>query len=92
MSIKLGLNKFETALISTIFAALAICTLIFMSLDVTWVLSKFGINIGTPTMNEIINYVANGGSIVTAFAVIAGITIPAWVGPVVAAFEQRWAA
>lgn len=86
MALKLGLNKFEKTLVSMIFAAIAVFSLALMSLDVTWVLDKFGIEIGTPTMNEIINYVANGGAIVTAFATIAGITLPAWVGPAVAAF------
>ncbi|REH94280.1 branched-chain amino acid aminotransferase [Staphylococcus felis] len=86
MTLKLGLNKFEKTLVSMIFATIAVFSVAFMSLDVTWVLDKFGIKIGTPTINEIINYVANGGAIVTAFAVIAGITLPAWVGPAVAAF------
>ncbi|WP_145422680.1 class IIc cyclic bacteriocin [Staphylococcus hominis] len=86
MTLKLGLNKFEKTLVSTIFAAIAIFSLAFMSLDVTWVLDKFGIEIGTPTMNEIINYVSNDGAIVTAFSTIAGISLPAWVGSAVTAF------
>ncbi|UXS28640.1 class IIc cyclic bacteriocin [Staphylococcus delphini] len=86
MFLKLGLNKFEVALLSVIFSTFAILTATYASLDVTWILDKFGIEIGTPKLNDIIDYVANGGSIVTAFTLIAGISLPAWVGPVVAAF------
>jgi hypothetical protein len=65
MSIKLGLNKFEKTLISTIF--LCTCNLHFnlYVFRCNVGVKQIRINIGTPTMNEIINYVANGGSIVT---------------------------
>ncbi|MDU6352758.1 MAG: class IIc cyclic bacteriocin [Streptococcus mitis] len=35
---------------------------------------------------EIVEFVSSGGTIVEAFAVVAGVTLPAWVGPVLAAF------
>ncbi|MFZ1758269.1 MAG: class IIc cyclic bacteriocin [Streptococcus suis] len=35
---------------------------------------------------DIVDFVSAGGSIVDAFAIIAGITLPAWVAPVLAGF------
>lgn len=54
--------------------------------NIYWVCNKFGIQLAPGWYQDIVDFVAAGGSIVDAFAIVAGITLPAWVGPVLAAF------
>jgi len=54
--------------------------------NIYWVCNKFGIQLAPGWYQDIVDFVAAGGSIVDAFAIVAGVTLPAWVGPVLAAF------
>lgn len=81
MSLKLNINKTEKIILTVIAFGLI---LLFFTPNVTWVLKQFGINIGSNAVNSIIDYIANGGTLVQAFAVVAGVTLPAWVGALVA--------
>lgn len=81
MSHRVDINKTEKILLSVI----TIAFLMVFAPNVTWVLEQFGISIGNNIVNGIIDYISNGGTLVAAFATIAGITLPAWVGVVTAA-------
>ena len=71
----LFLNKFEkTSLIGVMSSAA-----VFIGMcNVYWVLNKCGIHLASGTVQDIIDAVAAGTSLSTAFAAIAGITLPAW--------------
>lgn len=48
-----------------------------------YIADLFGINLGDGIVRQIVDFVASGGTIVQAFAVILGVTLPAWVAVLV---------
>ncbi len=77
------MNKLEKI---TFASVLGVLTLSIATLNIYWIAGKFGITLAPGWYTEIVDFVANGGTLVEAFAVIAGIALPAWVGVVVAGF------
>ncbi len=47
--------------------------------SVYWICNKLGIHLPGWQFQEILDYVANGGAVVAAFAFVAGITLPWWI-------------
>jgi len=70
----LNLNKFEK-LVLTVFA---VGVMLFATVNIVWLANQFGISIGNSTINKILDAMANGSSLGTAFAAIVGVTLPAW--------------
>lgn len=59
---------------------------IFAVTNIYWIANQFGINLKPDWFARIEEYVSAGGSIVEAFALVAGVTLPAWVTVIVASF------
>ncbi|MFX3660187.1 MAG: class IIc cyclic bacteriocin [Ectobacillus sp.] len=70
----LGMNKFEKILLASMVVIAILCT----TVSVVWLAREFGIHLTTSKMNKILDALANGASLGTAFAIIAGVTLPAW--------------
>lgn len=60
--------------------------LLFATTNIYWVANKFGIRLATDEYQALIEFVAQGGTLVQGFSAIAGLTLPAWVGTAVLAF------
>ena len=69
------LNKFEKG---TLLGAIASVGLMIGGCHVYWILNKLGIHLANDVMQNIIDAVSSGAGVGTAFATIAGITLPAW--------------
>lgn len=84
----LTLNSFKLSKVEKAFliSGLVLFVTLFLSANIYWVANKFGIHLAASWYEKLVDWVANGGSIVTGFATIAGISLPAWIGPVVAGF------
>lgn len=82
-TLNLKLNNIERAFLFSLFVSVGV----FLAVgNIYWICGKFGIKLAPGWYQEIINFVSAGGSIVDAFAIIAGFTLPAWVAPVIAGF------
>lgn len=81
MSHRVDINKTEKLLLFVI----TIAILMVFAPNVTWVLEQFGISVGNDVVNQIISYIDGGGTLLQGFALIAGITLPAWVGAFIGA-------
>ena len=83
LSLNFNLNKIEKAFLFSLFVSVGV----FLATgNIYWICGKFGIQLAPGWYQDIIDFVSAGGSIVDAFAIIAGITLPAWVAPVLAGF------
>lgn len=83
LSLNFNLNKIEKAFLFSLFISVGV----FLAVgNIYWICGKFGIQLAPGWYQDIINFVSAGGSIVDAFAIIAGVTLPAWVAPVLAGF------
>lgn len=63
----------------------AISAFVFDS-QIYFIAGKLGIRLAPGWYEDMVNYVAAGGSLAVAFASIAGITLPAWIVPIATAF------
>lgn len=75
LSKHLNLNKSEKYTLLGVLASTG--SLVALS-NVYWVAAQFGIHLAGPKLQRIIDMVANGSTLGTAFAAIAGVTLPAW--------------
>lgn len=80
---RLGLSNLEMKVVSLVFFGVVLA---LSFVNIYWVAGKFGIQLAPGWYQNIVDYVANGGTLVEAFAVVAGVTLPAWVGVVAAGF------
>lgn len=71
----LNLSKLENL---TLLSAITGITLAFGMCNIYWILNKLGIHLASDTLQNILDSVSAGSSLSTAFAAIAGITLPAW--------------
>ena len=62
----------------TLLGAIASGGLMIGGCHVYWILNKLGIHLANDVMQNIIDAVSSGAGLGTAFATIAGITLPAW--------------
>ena len=83
LSLNFNLNKIEKAFLFSLFISVGVFHAVG---NIYWICGKFGIQLAPGWYQDIINFVSAGGSIVDAFAIIAGVTLPAWVAPVLAGF------
>lgn len=83
VSLSFNLNKTEKAFLFSLIVSVGI---LIAAGNVYWICGKFGIQLAPGWYRDIVDFVSSGGSIVDAFAMIAGITLPAWVAPVLAGF------
>ena len=72
---KMELNKME----SLILLGLVLIFVLFATAHIVFIANKLGIHLSNHKVTKILDYVSAGGDLSTAFAVIAGITLPAWV-------------
>lgn len=77
------LNKSEKTVLIGLFVLIG--TIVAVG-NIYWVCNKFGITLAPGWYQDIIDFVSSGGTIVEAFAFVAGVTLPAWVGPILLAF------
>lgn len=70
----LKVNKFEKVALTLFIMG----SLLFATLNIVWLANLFGINITTPQINDILDALAAGGTLGTAFAAILGVTLPGW--------------
>ena len=79
----LKLSKLEIGILSTVLASVAMLS---MNIDINFICDQMGITISGPTWRKLTDWVAAGGSLGTGFALIVGITLPAWILEAAAAF------
>ncbi|MDZ4411866.1 class IIc cyclic bacteriocin [Bacillus cereus] len=79
----LNLSKWEIGILSTVLASVAMLS---MNIDINFICDQMGITISGPTWRKLTDWVAAGGSLGTGFALIVGITLPAWILEAAAAF------
>ena len=70
----LGLSKVE---LFAIWAVLVVA-LLLATANVYWIADQFGIHLATGTARKLLDAMASGASLGTAFAAILGVTLPAW--------------
>lgn len=83
MASEFGLNKIEKAFLFSLLVS--VVTIVAVG-NIYWVCGKFGIELAPGWYQDIVDFVSSGGTIVEAFAAVAGVTLPAWVGPILVAF------
>ena len=83
VSLNFNLNKIEKTFL---FSLLVSVGMLIAVGNIYWICGKFGIRLAPGWYQDIVAFVSAGGSIVDAFAIIAGITLPAWIAPVLAGF------
>lgn len=83
VSLNFNLNKIEKTFL---FSLLVSVGMLIAVGNIYWICGKFGIRLAPGWYQDIVDFVSAGGSIVDAFAIIAGITLPAWIAPVLAGF------
>ncbi len=83
VSLNFNLNKIEKPFL---FSLLVSVGMLIAVGNIYWICGKFGIRLAPGWYQDIVDFVSAGGSIVDAFAIIAGITLPAWIAPVLAGF------
>ena len=52
--------------------------------NIYWICGKFGIRLAPGWYQDMVDFVSAGGSIADAFAIIAGVSLPAWIVPILA--------
>lgn len=70
----LGLSKVELFVIW----AVLVVALLLATANVYWIADQFGIHLATGTARKLLDAMASGASLGTAFAAILGVTLPAW--------------
>lgn len=70
----LGLSKVE---LFAIWAVLVVA-LLLATANIYWIADQFGIHLATGTARKLLDAMASGASLGTAFAAILGVTLPAW--------------
>ena len=83
VSLNFNLNKIEKTFL---FSLLVSVGMLIAVGNIYWICGKFCIRMAPGWYQDIVDFVSAGGSIVDAFAIIAGITLPAWIAPVLAGF------
>ncbi|MFC4077342.1 class IIc cyclic bacteriocin [Salinithrix halophila] len=79
----LNLLSWETAVLVI---GVGASVLLSATMNINFICDQLGVTITGPEWRKITDYVAAGGSLATGFAVIAGITVPAWLASAAAAF------
>lgn len=65
-----------------------ISTVLFLALipNIYFIADKMGIQLAPGWYQDIVNWISAGGTIATAFAVVAEVTVPAWIAEAALAF------
>ncbi len=79
----LGMGKFEKKMA---IGFMTMTCMVFAGANIYFICGKLGITLAPGWYQDIVNYVAAGGTLVDAFAIFAGITLPAWIVPIIAGF------
>lgn len=74
-----------------IMAAVIVGVMLIASPEIIYIGKALGINISNDTMTQLIDSVNAGNSIAGAFAVVLGVTVPAWASAAAAAFATTGA-
>lgn len=80
---KFELNKTEKMFLVGLFVLIGAVVAVG---NIYWICNQFGISLAPGWYQDIIDFVSAGGTLVEAFAVIAGVTLPAWIAPILLAF------
>lgn len=70
----LGMNKVEKIVLAAFFIIAILCA----TVSIVWLASLFGIHLTSHKISKILGEMSNGASLGTAFAIIVGVTLPAW--------------
>nr|AAC69560.1 butyrivibriocin AR10 [Butyrivibrio fibrisolvens] len=65
---------------------ISIALLIALIPNIYFIADKMGIQLAPAWYQDIVNWVSAGGTLTTGFAIIVGVTVPAWIAEAAAAF------